>query len=72
MFFVFNKDKITAYVVTAFTVMVLFFTASVFNKSEESVTTSANETKMSTVDITIENKIEEENTVKNNRILNKN
>ena len=72
MFFVFNKDKITAYVITVFTVMVLFFTASVLNKPEESISTSVNETKMSVIDRITENKIEEDNLIENNEILNEN
>lgn len=42
MFWVFNKDKIVSYVVTVFTVAILFFTASIFSKTEEIIETSAN------------------------------
>lgn len=45
MFFVFNKDKIMSYIVTIFTVAVLFFTASAFN-TEKVVETSANSSKL--------------------------
>ena len=60
MFFVFNKDKITAYVVTVFTVMALFLTATIFNKEQESIQTSINESKE-----IILNKIEENNVIEN-------
>ena len=66
MFFVFNKDKITAYIVTVFTVMILFLTASAFNKKEESIQTSINEIGINEMNLLIENKIEENNTIKNN------
>ena len=47
MFLVFNKDKIMSYVVTLFTVVVLFLTASVFNNgTQEVVETSANSSKL--------------------------
>lgn len=42
MFWVFNKDKIMSYVVTIFTVVVLFLTASTFGETEEIIETSAN------------------------------
>ena len=45
MFFVFNKDKAISYVVTVFTVMVLFFMASFFKSSENTIETSVNEIK---------------------------
>ena len=65
MFFVFNKDKITAYVVTLFTVVVLFLTASVFEKKEEAIKTSVNEIKINMV----KNNIDENSIVENNEIL---
>lgn len=68
MFFVFNKDKITAYVVTLFTVVVLFLTASVFEKKEDTIETSVNETKINIV----KNNIDDNNIVENNEILNEN
>ena len=47
MFFVFNKDKIMSYIVTLFTVVVLFLTASVFNNgTQETVPTAANTSKL--------------------------
>lgn len=42
MFWVFNKDKIMSYLVTVFTVAVLFLTASTFGETEEIIETSAN------------------------------
>ena len=42
MFFIFNKDKLTAYVITVFTVGILFFTASAFNNSKDTIQTSVN------------------------------
>lgn len=63
MFFIFNKDKITAYIVTVFTVMALFFTASVFEKNEETIQTSVNEN-------TIINDTFENNVIENNEIIN--
>lgn len=45
MFFVFNKDKIMSYVVTVFTVIVLFLTASAFSTNEV-VETSTNTSKL--------------------------
>lgn len=45
MFFVFNKDKIMSYVVTVFTVIVLFLTASAFGTNEV-VETSTNTSKL--------------------------
>lgn len=44
MFWVFNKDKVMSYIVTVFTVAVLFFTASAFNNNSEpkTVTTATN------------------------------
>ena len=45
MFFVFNKDKIMSYIVTVFTVIVLFLTASTFT-THEVVETSAKESKL--------------------------
>ena len=45
MFLVFNKDKIMSYIVTLFTIVVLFLTASAFNR-EEVVETSANASKL--------------------------
>ena len=59
MFFIFNKDKIMSYVVTLFTVIVLFLTASAF-KDNETIQTSTN------VNV---NKIEN---VVNNEIINNN
>lgn len=46
MFFVFNKDKIMSYVVTVFTVIVLFLTASAFGETNEVVETSTNTSKL--------------------------
>lgn len=48
MFLVFNKDKIMSYVVTLFTVVVLFLTASVFSNGvqQDTVSTGANATKL--------------------------
>lgn len=47
MFLIFNKDKIMSYVVTVFTVVVLFLTASVFtNGTQEAVPTVANTGKL--------------------------
>ena len=68
MFLVFNKDKAISYVVTVFTVVVLFLTASMFKKTEESVPTSVNEAIVNKV----ENNIEESNIVEQNKILNNN
>ncbi|MGN1301877.1 MAG: polysaccharide deacetylase family protein [Clostridia bacterium] len=45
MFLVFNKDKIMSYVVTLFTIVVLFLTASAFS-TEKAVTTSTNSSKL--------------------------
>lgn len=45
MFLVFNKDKIMSYIVTIFTVVVLFLTASAFSTGEV-VETSANSSKL--------------------------
>lgn len=46
MFLVFNKDKIMSYILTLFTVAVLFFTATVFNnETQEIVETAAVESK---------------------------
>lgn len=45
MFFVFNKDKAISYVVTVFTVAILFVTASVFSNSRDTVQTSTNQIK---------------------------
>ena len=55
MFFVFNKDKAISYVVTVFTIMVLFFAASFFKKTENVVETSVNEAEENLID----NKINE-------------
>ena len=41
MFFVFNKQKIYAYLVSIFTVILLFFVASMINQSENAVQTAA-------------------------------
>lgn len=41
MFLVFNKDKIMSYIVTLFTVVVLFLTASVFNNGTQEVVETA-------------------------------
>ena len=49
MFLVFNKDKAISYVITVFTITVLFFTASIFKNKEESIETSANETIVNTI-----------------------
>ena len=48
MFLIFNKDKIMSYVVTVFTVVVLFLTASVFGNGTEKtvVETAANASKL--------------------------
>ncbi len=47
MFLVFNKDKIMSYIVTLFTVVVLFLTASVFNNgTQETIETSSNSGKL--------------------------
>lgn len=48
MFLIFNKDKIMSYIVTVFTVVVLFLTASVFSNGtqEEVVETAANASKL--------------------------
>lgn len=45
MFMVFNKDKIMSYVVTVFTVMVLFLTASAFGE-KDAVPTTAKSSKL--------------------------
>ena len=45
MFLVFNKDKITSYIVTLFTILVLFLTASTFS-TEKVVETSTNTSKL--------------------------
>lgn len=45
MFFVFNKDKVMSYIVTVFTVIVLFLTASAFS-TEQVVETSTNTSKL--------------------------
>ena len=45
MFFVFNKDKIMSYIVTVFTVIVLFLTASAFS-TEQVVETSTTTSKL--------------------------
>ena len=50
MFFVFNKDKAISYVVTVFTVMVLFFMASFLKKTENIVETSVNEAEENLID----------------------
>jgi len=69
MFFVFNKDKITAYIVTVFTVIALFLTASVINRKEESVETSTNEVRVNNI---IKNNMKEDIINENNIILNTN
>ena len=47
MFFIFNKDKIMSYIVTVFTVIVLFLTASVLNNgTQEAMPTAATEGKL--------------------------
>lgn len=48
MFLIFHKDKIMSYIVTVFTVVVLFLTASVFSNGtlKEVVETSANPSKL--------------------------
>lgn len=46
MFLVFNKDKIVSYIVTVFTVVVLFFTASSFNENKQVVQTVAQNGKL--------------------------
>ena len=64
MFLVFNKDKAISCVVTVFTVVVLFLTASFFKDSEESIPTSINDTKLENI---VENNIiENENILLNN------
>ena len=45
MFFVFNKDKVMSYVVTVFTVVVLFLTASTFN-TNKTITTAVGTSKL--------------------------
>lgn len=70
MFYIFNKDKLVSYVVTVFTIIVLFFTASVFKEEKESVQTSTNEIKYK-ISENIENNIDNID-VKNNEILYKN
>ena len=45
MFLVFNKDRIMSYVVTLFTIIVLFLTASAFS-TEKAVETSTNTSKL--------------------------
>ena len=47
MFFVFNKDKVISYIVTLFTVVILFFTASVFDTDiQETVPAATNTSKL--------------------------
>ena len=67
MFYIFNKDKLVSYVVTVFTIIVLFFTASVFKEEKESIQTSTNEIKADTSE-NIENNIDNID-VKNNEKL---
>jgi len=67
MFYIFNKDKLVSYVVTVFTIIVLFFTASVFKEEKESIQTSSNEIKADDSE-KIENNIDNID-VKNNEIL---
>ena len=67
MFFVFNKDKAISYVVTLFTIVVLFFTASIFKDKEESIETSANETKINNTQNNLE-----KNNIENNELVEEN
>ncbi len=67
MFFIFNKDKVMSYIVTVFTVAILFFTASVFTNNKDTVQTSANEEKDMKVDSC--NIIENDVIVKNEIII---
>lgn len=66
MFFIFNKDKVMSYIVTVFTVGILFFTASVFSNNKETVQTSANESKNSQTDFNENIHINESNNMVNN------
>ena len=43
MFYIFQKDKIVSYIITVFTITVLFLTASEFSKKEQTIQTSINE-----------------------------
>ena len=75
MFLVFNKDKAISYVVTVFTVVVLFLAASVFKNKEESIQTSTNEiviNRMENIEINEikGNNIEDDNLIEHNKILN--
>lgn len=45
MFLIFNKDKIMSYIITVFTIVILFLTASTFN-NDKAVETSAGASKM--------------------------
>ena len=63
MFLVFNKDKAISYVVTVFTVVILFLAASFFkNTDKSSIPTSVNETKINLIN----NTIIEQNEILNN------
>ena len=66
MFFVFNKDKAISYIVTVFTIVILFLTASILKKPKESVPTSVNEIIINN----IKNSIIGENLIDNNEIIN--
>lgn len=41
MFYIFNKDKIMSYIVTVFTIIILFFTASAFTNNEQQIVETA-------------------------------
>ncbi len=51
MVYLFNKDKLVSYIVTVFTIVVLFLTASVLKTENESIQTSVNESKINTVQV---------------------
>lgn len=67
MFFIFNKDKVMSYIVTVFTVAILFFTASVFTNNKDTIQTSTNEIKTNNSSI-VDNNIN--NILEDNEIIN--
>lgn len=60
MFFVINKEKVTAYAVSVFTVVLLFIMAGVVVPKDKTIETSANVQKENQINNSInENKLDE-------------
>lgn len=66
MFFLINREKLNAYLVSVITVLVLFAMASTINPNKNTVETSANLENENQIDIT--NKKEERNNYIPNRL----